>query len=288
MATFGGFGNPIGFTFLPLSGGTVTGALTLGSTLTMPTAGQILFGANGGFKGNSADGEVRLQNAAGTAGLVLNSLSAVSGFPSIGQSTSNLYLRTGAASGTINFQDNSGNNTPLVNLSEAFTFKNKLTAGTMTDNAISAGGVGSGYMRRGTAKFTWTNAMVTALGAVTAGDVLVCTLPAKTVITRAFIVIGTTAAGTTTLSVAVGTVSAGYIDYVVAVANGAQAAANTVYGDATTEIGTNLYNGTGFIDHLPSFTGTTAVNAHFISTGANLSAVTTCTGTIYLDYYILP
>lgn len=149
-----------------------------------------------------------------------------------------------------------------------------MTAGTMTVT-------NSASVKTTTHRFDWTNAMVTALGATTAGDIAVCTLPAKTVVVNAYVVI-TSAAGTvTTLTVAVGRTSASFIDYIVA--SDAKAAANTVYGDASGERGTNL---TGY--DLPSFTGTTVVNAHFISSGGNLSTVSTSTGTIYLTTTTLP
>jgi hypothetical protein len=149
-----------------------------------------------------------------------------------------------------------------------------LTAGTMTATAPAR-------TQKTLHRYDWTNAMVAALGAVTAGDIAVCTLPAKEVVTNAYVVINTAAGGTTTLTVAVGRTGAAYIDYIVA--SNAQAAANTVYGDASAERGSNL---TGY--DLPSFTGTTIVNAHFISTVSNLSAVTTSTGTVYLETMLLP
>ncbi len=149
-----------------------------------------------------------------------------------------------------------------------------LTAGTMTANS-------TGVIRCGWSSYSWTNAMVVALGASLTGDVTICTLPAKVIVRRALVVINSAAAGVATLTVAVGRTSAGYIDYVVA--SDAKAAANTVYGDATDEIGSHLYNGTGFIDDLASWTGTTAVKAHFISTVQTLDATTTSTGTVYLE-----
>lgn len=79
----------------------------------------------------------------------------------------------------------------------------------------------------------------------------------------------------------VGTVAATYIDFIVA--KDAKAAANTVYGSATADRGTNL---TGYF--LPSFTATTVVNAHFIKTTTNLSTVTGSTGTVYIETMTLP
>jgi hypothetical protein len=151
---------------------------------------------------------------------------------------------------------------------------NVMTAGTMTATKVGIDGVAI-------QRYDWTNAMVTALGAVTTGDITVCTLPAKTVVLNAYVVIDTADTSANALTVALGRVSATYIDYVVA--SDAKAAANTVYGDASGERGTNL---TGY--DLPSITGTTAVKAHFVKTTTNLSTVTASTGHIYLVTETLP
>src|SRR6185369_2342466 len=121
-------------------------------------------------------------------------------------------------------------------------------------------GSNSALVRSVVSKFSWTNAMITALGASTTGDITVCTLPANVVVKNMYVVIDTPDSSANALSIAVGRVSASFIDYIVA--SDAKAAANTVYGDASAERGTNL---TGF--DLPSPTGTTAVNCHFVSTG---------------------
>ncbi len=149
-----------------------------------------------------------------------------------------------------------------------------VTAGTMTPSNIY-------QVRRVLHSFVWTNAMVVALGAGLTGDVTVCTLPAKTVVLNAYVVITGTAAGVATLTVAVGRTAAGYIDYIVA--SDAKVAANTVYGDASGERGTNL---TGY--DLPSYTGTTAVKAHFVSTVQNLDQTTGSTGTVILETLLVP
>lgn len=149
-----------------------------------------------------------------------------------------------------------------------------LTAGTMTvtNNAVA---------RSGVTRVDWTNAMVTALGASTAGDVSVITLPARVVVRNVWVVI-TGAGGTvTTLTVSVGRTAASYVDYIGAV--DAKAAANTVYGDVAADRGTNL---TGF--DVPSWTGTTTVFARFTSTGGNLSTVTNSGGSIYIETATLP
>lgn len=150
-----------------------------------------------------------------------------------------------------------------------------LTSGTMTaerQGALTGSSIHS---------FTWTNAMVVALGASLTGDITICTLPAKTVVKNVYVVITGTAAGVATLTVAVGRVAAGYIDYIVA--SDAKVAANTVYGDASGERGTNL---TGY--DLPSYTGTTDVKAHFISTVQNLDQTTGSTGRVIIETALVP
>jgi hypothetical protein len=148
------------------------------------------------------------------------------------------------------------------------------TGGTMT--------VGSTAIARSVySKYSWTNAMIVALGASLTGDITIATLPAKTVVRNVNVVIDTVCAGTTTLTISVGYTAAAYSDYLFLVS--LQGTANTVYGDESGErqAGLNGYN-------MPSYTGTTPIIAHFISTVSNLSAVTNCTGTIYLETATLP
>lgn len=163
-----------------------------------------------------------------------------------------------------------------------------LTAGTMTaENAAQ--------LRTTTSSYTWTNAQVVALGASTTGDITVATLPAKTVVKRAFVVIITPDTSANALTVACGRTGATYVDYVVA--SDAKAAANTVYGDSKTgaETGANLYqpgttdaaDGT-FVDDLASYTATTDVKCHFIKTTTNLDTVTGSTGRVILETELLP
>jgi hypothetical protein len=129
--------------------------------------------------------------------------------------------------------------------------------------------------------YEWTNAMITALGGGGVGDVSVCTLPAKTVVKNAYVVIVTPDTSANALTVALGRTGAAYIDYIVA--SDAKAAASTVYGDAAAERGTNL---TGY--DLPSYTGTTTVNLHFIKTTTALNTVTGCTGRVIIETATVP
>lgn len=153
-----------------------------------------------------------------------------------------------------------------------------LTASTMTAEIAA-------QQRTATHAYTWSNAQVVALGATTTGNINVATLPAKTQVLDAMVVITGAGAGTTTLTVSCGDAIAGtpFINYVVA--SNAQAAANTVYGDAVAERGTSL--DTEFW-YLPSYTATTLVTCQFISSGGNLSAVTGSTGRVILTTRLLP
>ncbi len=154
--------------------------------------------------------------------------------------------------------------------------KSIVTAGTMTAVAGK-----QALLRGGFSAFTWTNAQVVALGAGLAGNVKVCTLPAKTIVKNAYYVVDTAATGPTTLTASLGRVGADYLDYIVA--SDIKAATNTVYGDASGERGTNL---TGY--DLPSYTGATDIYVHFVSTVANLDQVTGSTGTVILETALLP
>lgn len=159
--------------------------------------------------------------------------------------------------------------TPPLSLSQT-------TTGTMTPGV-------NGTLMSGWAKFSWTNAMVVALGAALTGDITVCTLAAKTIVEKAVVIITGQAAGPVTLTLAVGRTGALYIDYIVA--SDAKATTNTVYGQAFANLGTNL---SALVGDLPSVTGTTAIKAHFIATVANLDQVTGSGGDIYLKLVTLP
>ena len=156
--------------------------------------------------------------------------------------------------------------------------KSLITAGGMTQTATV-----QGLLRLSLHKFSWTNAMVVALGAALTGDVTVGTLPAKFVVTNVYYVVTGQAAGVTTLTGAVGRTGAGYIDYVVA--SDLKAAANTMYGVTDATRGTNQ-TPTKAMD-LPSYTATTDVKMHFISTVENLDQTTGSTGDVYIEGYVI-
>ncbi len=214
------------------------------------TAGTLSFAALTRLAG-ATDGKLSITKAAGTGGLI-----------------------DVTTDGTFNLFGTDGTTqAPVIAGSLKLTQQN-LTAGTMTET-------NKAEIRTAWARYDWTNAMVTALGATTTGDVTVCTLPAKTMVHDCYMVVDTAAGTVSTLFGAVGRTAAGYIDYIVS--SDLKAAANTIYGNASAERGTNL---TGY--DLISATATTDVKMHFISTGGNLNTVTTCTGHIYLNTVVLP
>lgn len=200
-----------------------------------------------------------------TLGLLLLAFMTFASYEAIGQSNPQLSSKMLRAIASL--FDQSG-----------FLTTNKLllTAGTMTPEQTP-----QAQIRDTTSSFTWTNAQVVALGAALTGDITVATLPAKTVVNNAYVVITGQGAGTATLTVACGRTGAAYIDYIVA--SDAKAAANTVYGDASAERGTNLV-----MYDLPSYTATTDVKCHFISTVQNLDQTTGSTGRVILTTTLAP
>lgn len=152
-----------------------------------------------------------------------------------------------------------------------------LTVATMARDSTGA------LMRTVTSSFSWTNAQVVALGAVTSGDITVATLPAKTQLLDAAVVVSTQA----TFAPGAFTIQCGdtatFVNYIVA--SDLKAAANTFYGDAVAERGTSID-----VEHyyLPSYTATTTVTCRFITAGGNLNAVTNSTGKVILTTRLLP
>jgi hypothetical protein len=129
-------------------------------------------------------------------------------------------------------------------------------------------------------KYSWTNAMVAGLSG-TANTLTVCTIPAKSIVKRAWLNVLTAGGGVTTLTVSLGRVATDYIDYVVA----SNAKAQAIYGDATAEIGTGLAD---LLGDLPSLTTTTDIKIRFDASSDNLSTVTTSTGEVILEITQLP
>lgn len=154
-----------------------------------------------------------------------------------------------------------------------------LPASSLTNGSLTR--VVSATLNKFYHKFTWANTDVAGLSGTT-GSLTVCTLPAKTIVNKATIVITGQAASVTTLTVSLGRVGAAYIDYLVA--NSAKVAANTVYGDGIAEVGAGL---SAILGDLPSLTTTTNVLLQFVSSIENLSVVTASSGEIHLETTLL-
>lgn len=133
--------------------------------------------------------------------------------------------------------------------------------------------------------YTWTNAQVVALGASTTGDITVATLPAKTQVLDALVVIVTPDTSANALTVSCGDAIGATPFINLVVASDAKATANTIYGDTLAERGTSI--DTEFF-YLPSYTATTLVTCHFIKTTTNLNTVTASTGRVILTTRLLP
>lgn len=129
-------------------------------------------------------------------------------------------------------------------------------------------------VRDGWTRMDFTNAMVVALGASLTGNIEMGQLPANSQIENARLQVTTTCGGTTTLTVSCGITGAGYTD--IFTAENFQAAAGTRY------VTTMAYPGEDV--------GSSATSAfcRFTSTISNLSAVTTCTGTLWVKSAVLP
>ena len=124
----------------------------------------------------------------------------------------------------------------------------------------------------------------------TTSNVNIATYPASNVISRIIIKITGAATHADTVTVSAGRTGTDYIDYVVA--SDAKAAANTFYGDALTEIGTNLKDSgatTPCEDFAGLSTSTTTFTAQFkCGVGADINTITGSTGTVYIETYELP
>lgn len=146
---------------------------------------------------------------------------------------------------------------------------------------VSAAPASSSVTSGGLIKYAWTTAEVVALGAGLTGDITIGSVPAKSIIRDAYVVITEAGAGTATLTVALGGTATAYTDLIVA--SDAKAAANTIYGNASGERGTS---NTGY--DLRSYTAATTLKLHFIATTNNLDQCSAGTGVAYVLYETLP
>ena len=131
----------------------------------------------------------------------------------------------------------------------------------------------------GLLKYTWTNATITAGAGGTTLDATVGTLPAKSQLLSAYVIVdgqATFAAGT--LKAGLGVAGATYVDWIVS--SDIKAAAGTVYGDAAAERGTDMA--------IKFYTTAQTVKSQFIAGAGDLANVTGSSGTIYVTYMVFP
>lgn len=132
----------------------------------------------------------------------------------------------------------------------------------------------------GLIKKDWTNAEIVAAGSGgTSALLTVGTLPAKSQLLSAYIIVGTQATfAAGTLTMGVGRTNPTYVDFLAA--GDLKAAAATIYGNAAAERATDAA-----IQYVATATPVKAI----ITAGAgDLANVTTSTGTIYLLYVQYP
>lgn len=192
----------------------------------------------------------------------------------------NVLLGNGASAVQFVAPGTSGN----VLTSNGTTWTSAAPTGSLTSQTLTPGTVDvvSNAVRAVTVStFSWDTADLIALGAVATGELTIATAPAKTVIVNAYIKITLAEADAPTLTVSLGRTGASYIDYIVA--SDAKAAANTIYGNASGERGTNL---TGY--DLPSWTATTPILAQFVVGGTFSSDIGGSAGTIVIEHYTIP
>ncbi len=131
---------------------------------------------------------------------------------------------------------------------------------------------------RGVLKYTITNAAVAALGASLTGDITIGTLPANSRVLATYVNVTSAETSANALTVSLGVVAAGYVDWVVA----SNAKTATVYGDATAERGATNLDGALF------YTTAQTIKSHFVKTTTNLSTVADFAATVYVSYETLP
>lgn len=180
--------------------------------------------------------------------------------------------------------------------STALTLPGALTATTQVSSAdlaltaASGGATGNatltnnGYLRTATSKMAITHAAFdTACDTLTTCDFKMATLPARTIVNRAYFVVDLAETHITPMTVSCGdTAGGGYIDYIVASAATSQA----VYGDDAAEQGASLHEGT----HIHSTSATTDVYCEFVEADGShdLGDAEAFAGWLVLETSLLP
>lgn len=262
---------PQGRRSLPLSGGTLTGDLTVGGgDFSVTLAGGGEFAIN--TLGSSGSQALRCQHtvpSTGSCALTTGPASTTTGGLLV--ATLGVFANTGGSGITLN------NTTGVVYGSSSFY---ALTAGTFA-------GATSGFVRGAWFRLAWTNAMLAACGAGATCDITIGTLQARIMVKRALIEVTGQATHASTLTMSLGT-AAGGTQYVLA--SDLKAAAGTLYGDAVAETGASLKDSgnTAWVDHIPAFGTTQALNVRLTAGAGNVNSVTGSTGAVLLLLELIP
>ncbi|MDP2317462.1 MAG: hypothetical protein Q8P41_31550 [Pseudomonadota bacterium] len=130
----------------------------------------------------------------------------------------------------------------------------------------------------GVIKYSITNAAVVALGAALTGDITIGTLPAKSRVLMTYVDVTSAETSANALTVSLGTVATGYVDWVVA----SDAKTAAVYGDIVAERGATNIDGQLY------YAAATTIKSHFVKTTTNLSTATAFAADVYVAYQTLP
>ena len=144
--------------------------------------------------------------------------------------------------------------------------------------ALAISGAASTALGHSIIKFPIVNADVVALGAAMTGDITVGTLPAKSRLVAAYIDVTGAETSANALTVALGTVAAAYVDWIVA----SDAKTAALYGNDVSERGATVLDGQLF------YVAATPIKAHFIKATTNLSTATAFAATVYVEYVTYP
>jgi hypothetical protein len=266
--------------------GTVGGDTSLGTLATSSAAASGSVSVASGPQNNAGDyasgalnlytgatttdgntGAVNIYTGAAGAGTADagNVVFAVNGAP--GSGTTAMTIAGNGGGVTFN---TFGTSSSYLSASTYVSAGSYLSAGTYaasTDLALTAASGGTtgnatlsnnGYLRTATSKMAITHAAFdTACDTLTTCNYKMVTLPARTIVNRAYFVVDIAETHITPVTVSCGDTAAGYVDYILAATTTAQ----TIYGDAVAEQGASLASGAS---HIHSTSATTDVYCQFV------------------------
>lgn len=134
--------------------------------------------------------------------------------------------------------------------------------------------IATGEARTVWQRYDWNNSNIANLGAVTSANVKICTLPARTIVTNAVMILTTGASGALTIAASIGSIGPNYTNLLGS--SSLKAADGTVYGLPPASA------------DLLALSVPTDVYLRVVSTVGNLNITTGSSGTIYLETAVLP